>query len=61
MATVVSSSTVNQTLAITKKDCGKLADAWRKGQLKNFDLSSTFYDVLVGIVNSADTTNLSTN
>lgn len=60
MAVVVSSSSVNQTLARTKADAGKLAEFLSNGGAIQLNIDPAFIDVLKAIVGSADTTDLRT-
>lgn len=61
MALTVSSASVNQTLALTKIDCGKLAEFLARGGAKNLNLNPAIIDVLKSIAGSADTTALATS
>lgn len=60
MAVTVSSASVNQTLANTKADCGKLAEFLARGGAKHLNLNPAIIDVLKAIAGSADTTSLAT-
>lgn len=60
MAVVVSSSSVNQTLANTKADCGKIAEFLARGGAKQLNVNPAIINVLKAIVASGDTTSLST-
>ena len=61
MATVVSSASVNQTLARTKADCGKIAEFLARGGAAQLNVDPAIIDVFKAIVASTDTTDLSTN
>jgi hypothetical protein len=60
MAVTVSASGTNQTLALTKIDCGKLAEYLARGGAKHLGLNPAIINVLKAIAGSADTTSLAT-
>lgn len=60
MAVTVSASGTNQTLALTKADCGKLAEWCKRGGARQLGLNPAIIDVLLAIAGSADTTSLAT-
>lgn len=59
-ATVVSSSSVNQTLANTKADCGKIADWLDGGGAIMLNVNPAVIDVLKAIAGTTETTDLAT-
>lgn len=61
MAVTVSASGTNQTLALTKLDCGKLAEYIANGGAKSLGLNPAIIGVLKAIAGSADTTAMATS
>ena len=59
-ATVVSASGTNQTLALTKIDCGKLAEWCAKSGCVQLGLNPAIIGVLKAIASTTETTDLAT-
>ena len=58
MSTVVSSSSVNQTVTLTKSDCGKIAEYLDRGGVLALDLNPAIIDVLKAIAGASETTSI---